>query len=88
MFEYLLEHGAIVAITPSKECYGSYRNYAIEDTRSFRTMFAYREVWITQAAPHLIGHYRLPLTAIRTIHEYVFRYNWSSVCAQLCDIIP
>ena len=45
-------------------------------------MIAYREAWITQAI-HLIRRMHLPMTAIRVIHEYVFKYNWPSTYGQI-----
>ena len=68
MFEYLMERGA--DITSNDEL--------PEDRDMIAAMLQRRQEWIDQAV--LLSHeWRIPLTAVRTIHEYVVGFNWSAV---------
>ena len=68
MFEYLLERGATL---PS--------NLDSDDAQAIGGMVERREDWIT-VARCLAHRYHIPLTAVRTIHEYVVGFNWPVVC--------
>ena len=71
MFEYLLERGAVVtSITESD---------SDDDTQAVNGLMQRRGSWMAAARP-LAHRYHIPLTAIRTIHEYVVGFNWSTVC--------
>ena len=68
MFELLVERGA--DITSSDE--------QPEDRDMIAVMLQRRQEWIDQAVL-LAHHWHIPLTAVRTIHEYVVGFNWSAV---------
>ena len=74
MFEYLLEHGAMVNGVAG-DCIADTSHY-----HHVKRILEYREAWMMQAI-HLIHRWHLPMTAIRTIHEY----NWHDAYAGLCD---
>ena len=72
MFEYLVERGAdaIDEIPMERE--------GLEDQAMIAAMLQRRQEWIDQAVS-LAGRWHLPLTAVRTIHEYVVGFNWAVV---------
>lgn len=63
MFEYLVEHGAAI---PS------------DVDQSIAAMLQRRQDWIDQATT-LSQNWRIPLTGVRVIHEYVVGFNWAVV---------
>ena len=69
LFEYLVEHGATI---PSPINNGS------DDTRMVASMLQHRQDWIDQAAA-IVRRWRLPMIAVRVMHEYVVGFNWSVV---------
>ena len=72
MFEYLVEHGAV--ISPDEEM-----------DESIVAMFRRRQNWINQATA-LAHRWHVPLTAMRTIHEYVVGYNWAVVYERFINL--
>ena len=64
LFEYLIERGAGNALESAKEAI------------SVNDMLQHRQNWINLAT--LLAQ-RLPLPAIRIIHEYTVGFNWSAV---------
>ena len=70
MFEYLVERGADIPMTMEME--------DSEDQVMIAAMLQRRQEWIDQAVS-LAGRWRLPLIAVRTIHEYVVGFNWAAV---------
>ena len=69
MFEYLLERGAVL---PSNI-------KSAADAQAVAGVVGRREDWLAVAAC-LAHRYHVPLTAVRTIHEFVVGFNWSVVC--------
>ena len=68
MFEYLVERGAEITLDDDLP----------EDRDMIATMLQRRQELIDQAV--LLAHrWHLPLTAVRTIHEYVVGFNWAAV---------
>ena len=68
MFEYLVERGSDITLDHDLP----------EDRDAIAAMLQRRQEWIDQAV--LIAHrWHIPLTAVRTIHEYVVGFNWSAV---------
>ena len=74
MFEYLMERGAEVDITNEIQM----EHQRSEDQAVLGGMLQRRQEWIDQAIS-LAGRWRLPLIAVRTIHEYVVGFNWTAV---------
>ena len=69
IFEYLVEHGATFLSDEVMD----------ENDRSLvAVMLQRRRDWIDQAVG-IVHHWRVPLIAIRVIHEYVVGFNWSAV---------
>ena len=68
MFEYLVERGVEITSDDGQS----------EDRDMIAAMLQRRQEWIDQAV--LLAHrWHVPLTAVRTIHEYVVGFNWSAV---------
>ena len=66
VFEYLMERGAVF---DDIEMEGS------EDNAMIDAMLRRYQEWIKQAVL-LAGHWHVPLTSMRVIHEYVVGFNW------------
>ena len=66
MFEYLVERRPITST-------------AAESDADVQAVMQRRESWVV-AARTLAHQHRIPLSAVRTIHEYVVGFNWSAVC--------
>ena len=74
MFEYLVERGADTTLVDEQP----------EDRDMIAAMLQRRQEWIDQAL--LLAHrWHVPLTAVRTIHEYVVGFNWPVVWAALSN---
>ena len=58
---------------------------APRNSAGFDDMLRRRRQWIEQAAA-LARRWRLPMTAIRTIHEYMIGFNWSVVYEALFNL--
>ena len=72
MFEYLVERGADAINEIQMERQGS------KDNAMIAAMLQRRQEWIDQAIS-LARRWRLPLIAVRTIHEYVVGFNWAAL---------
>ena len=64
IFEYLVEQGAII---PKLTTEG--------DNLSIKNVLQRRQDWVNQAVA-IARRWQIPLTAIRTIHDYVIGFNW------------
>ena len=70
MFEYLVEHRAII---PNLDVVQS------ADASLVGAMLQRRQEWIDNVAQLALRRH-LPSIAVRTIHEYVVGFNWAVVC--------
>ena len=69
MFEYLVEQGAVARTITEPDA----------DVQAVNGLMQRRESWVA-AARTLAHQHHIPLSAVRTIHEYVVGFNWSAVC--------
>ena len=76
MFEYLLQHGAVVPA----------QGLGRRDFRSIAAMLQRHQNWIDQAAA-LARRWHLPLATVRAIHENLIGFNWSAVSESLTHAV-
>lgn len=68
MLEYLVERGIIAPPT--------------DEDAAYVTMLCLRRAWINHLLV-LANQWRVSMTAVRTIHEYVIGFNWCDVLREL-----
>ena len=68
MFEYLVERGADLTSDDERP----------KDRDKIAAILQRRQEWVDQAIS-LARRWHIPLTAVRTIHEYVVGFNWAVV---------